>query len=610
MIRTGSIFEAILKYLSFFSILAAGFIAYLIWFQPPFHFPRPTGKYAVGTKEYHWVDKNRKELYSNDPQHPNRELMVKIWYPSTGKLPQKPSTPWAPDLVADLRKNKKLLWLLGASRPMFTYAQPNSSIDSGKAFPVIIFSHGASVCNHNSNTTQCEELASHGYVVVGINHTYNSILAKFPDRRMITSTKAAKERRKGKDFTELKQKLDDELEIWISDVQFVLNQLKHLNNDKKSTFYQHLDQTKIGMFGHSFGGATAIQMCRRNPRIKACVDLDGGLFGPDRAKAFDKPVMFLLNGGIKKQAYTPMSQWVKDDPDFKIKTPKEEQTFKSIVFFSIRQLTKSIGNKAHAFIIDEAGHLDFTDVALMKQASILSFLTGLIGNLGFLQGKIDGFRATNIVRTYLVNFFDKYLKGKPSELLDGKSQQYPEVSTNIATLPEQIILKTKRLHFRPFVEEDLEMLHELYSDPEVTELIKTALELFMKKITKASVKEMLKGFIESQKKYGFSKWAAFENKTGDFVGRIGLSLTEDPKTASIGYILHKRHWGKGYSTEATKAIIKWAFKNTNLETIIAATTPEHKASIRVMEKSGMKFDKNLVLKGMEFVQYKISKNEE
>src|SRR3990170_5842882 len=80
-----------LKYLfSFISsvvVSSAGFIVYLIWFQSPFYFPKPTGQYSVGTKTYHWIDTKRKELHDNNPAHPFRELMVKIWYPSTLKLP-------------------------------------------------------------------------------------------------------------------------------------------------------------------------------------------------------------------------------------------------------------------------------------------------------------------------------------------------------------------------------------------------------------------------------------------------------------------------------------------------------------------------------------------
>ena len=99
---------------------------------------------------------------------------------------------------------------------------------------------------------------------------------------------------------------------------------------------------------------------------------------------------------------------------------------------------------------------------------------------------------------------------------------------NLIDKNKQIILKTERLYFRPFVEADLEMLYELYSDPETIKPIKTGLEVYMGNITKTSINNMMQHYIEEQKKYGFSKWAAFEKETGEFIGRIGLSSTENP----------------------------------------------------------------------------------
>ena len=117
MLKSNSPFKAALKYLIYtflgIAILATGFTAYLIWFQPAFHFPKPTGKHAVGVKTYHWVDKSRKETFENNPEHPNRELMVNIWYPSSGKLLKKPATPIAPYLVHHLKKTFESSVIIG-----------------------------------------------------------------------------------------------------------------------------------------------------------------------------------------------------------------------------------------------------------------------------------------------------------------------------------------------------------------------------------------------------------------------------------------------------------------------------------------------------------------
>ncbi len=97
--NTMKIFIYFLCFATTIVLLAAGPVSYLLWFQPPFYFPKPTGPYAVGTKEYHWIDTSRKEIYSDDPAHPYRELMIKIWFPAQGNLPEKPTTPYAPYFV-------------------------------------------------------------------------------------------------------------------------------------------------------------------------------------------------------------------------------------------------------------------------------------------------------------------------------------------------------------------------------------------------------------------------------------------------------------------------------------------------------------------------------
>ncbi|MFH1644399.1 MAG: hypothetical protein ABIA74_04460 [bacterium] len=423
--------KKVLKYFFYFIsgtiLLATGFVIYLIWFQPPFYFPKPTGKYAIGVKDYHWIDINRKETFANDPEHPNRELMVKIWYPNSPKFSEKPTTPLAPDLINYIKKNQKLLWLFVCARPIYTYAKPNAQIVSSEtkqSFPIIFFSHGRGPCDYDSNVAQCEELASHGYVVIGINHTYSSIFTKFPDGRIIDGMKAMKQRESGSNFTQIKDFLDKELEVWIADVEFVLDQLEQLDKKEKSFFYHRLDLKNIGIFGHSFGGATAVQICRNDNRVKAGVNLDGGLFGHNPTKKFNNPFMFMLNEHEVKPIDEPLPQEIKND--FKISNKNEEKMYRSLVFFSIVQLAKALGNDAYIFTIQKIGHLDFTYFTLLKHSSIFLTLFEKLSS-SLLLGSIDGFRANEIINAYLVNFFDKYLKGQSSNLLDGKENPYSEI---------------------------------------------------------------------------------------------------------------------------------------------------------------------------------------
>ena len=438
------IIKRILKYLLYFiagaTVLTTGLAAYLAWFQPAFHFPKPTGQYAVGTKTYHWIDTNRKETLNDDTAHPSRELMVSIWHPSSlgydvtgptdGKLPDKPTTPYAPDLVDYFKKNQKLIWLLGFSRQMYSYAQPGLTMATDvPQFPVIIFSHGFG-CTRDSNTAHCEELASHGYVVVGISHTYDSAIVEFPNSRIANGLKSMEERFvKIEKFMEMEKQLDQGIEIWISDVQFVLDQLEQLTNNKKSIFYQRFDQKNIGIFGHSFGGATAIQICRNDSRVKAGVNLDGAVYGTDITKKVDKPCMFMLNEDLAKLDERP---WTPDDwKKFKISSQEEETMLRSRMLPAFKKIAKSIGPDGYTFVIKDSRHMDFCDSAFTgKYASLVSRILITLGASETLcLGAIDGFKMTEIVSAYLVNFFNKYLKNQPSELLDRKGKRYAEIET-------------------------------------------------------------------------------------------------------------------------------------------------------------------------------------
>lgn len=419
---------SLLKYFFYFVLVIVtaviGLLVYLLWFQPAFNFPKPTGQYAVGTTEYHWVDINRKESYSEDPKNPYRELMVRIWYPAEGPLPEKPIR-FEFDMTEYLKKNQKLMWLFGLSRPLYSYVVSEAPImNHSQSFPIIIFSPGA-MGNRDSNVAHCEELASYGYIVIGISHTYDSYMVHFPDGRIINMHQRAQ----GKNFNERRAIINEDLEIRVADVQFIIDQLEKLNTDLHSKFYQKLNVQHIGVFGQSFGGSMAIQSCRRDPRIKAAVDMDGSLFGPDALQPFDKPLMFIIAGdsfGIFKNNSMKREDW----KHFGINSLEEEKMVREIFVAGFEQLAQAIGHDVYILSIQNASHLDLSGMALLKEstpfAKILDkFLSRL--NIKFGIGSINGFRITTIVNDYLLNFFNKYLKGEPAPLLDGNKMVYTEV---------------------------------------------------------------------------------------------------------------------------------------------------------------------------------------
>ena len=400
------LFKYLLYFISGVIVLAAVLVVYLIWLQPPFYFPKPTGQYAVGTTTHHVVADEK-------------ELMMQLWYPAQGSVADKPTIPYAPYVINHLKKNQKLYWLLALSHSAYSYAVPEAGLvgDVGK-LPVIIFSHGFSL-TRNHNTAQCEELASHGYIVVGISHSYGCGVVQFPDGRVA----APDQTEKAKKFLENPmadfEEMNKNIEIWVDDVKTVLDYLEQITADQVSRFYDRLDMKHVGMFGHSYGGAAAAQLCRHDQRIKAGVDMDGHLYGPDWTKGFDKPFMFLLAepwSKTKLMALMTKSGFAQDKAQEYV-----EATYQHY-HPAFDQLIQSVGHDVYKIILKDSAHMDFCDTALMKEAALLPWL---LQNFG--AGKLNGFRATEIVNAYLVNFFDKYLKEQPSELLDGGGKGFAEI---------------------------------------------------------------------------------------------------------------------------------------------------------------------------------------
>lgn len=107
------------------------------------------------------------------------------------------------------------------------------------------------------------------------------------------------------------------------------------------------------------------------------------------------------------------------------------------------------------------------------------------------------------------------------------------------------------------------------------------------------------------KKYGFGRWTIKLKETGEFLGWCGLKFNEDIEEVDIGFRLSRKHWNKGYSTEAAKASLEYGFTQHNIKRIIGRADKRNTASIRVLEKLGLKFEKNYNDNGVENVLYAI-----
>jgi len=360
----------------------------------PLSLPLPTGRYAVGRALYDWVDTSRVDSLSDQPNQ-KRELVVWVWYPAHVDSPGTPA-PYLPAAWTQARDHDQGVGVLlehnFASIQTHSFANaPLASTPS--SYPILIMEPGMGPIA-TDYTVLAENLASQGYIVVGINPTYTPFITVFPDGRIAPRSS------KGSipdtaDPVTADRDAQVIMSVWADDVVFVMNQLATLNGDKASPFYTRLDLGHIGVFGHSFGGATAIAVCQRDARCKAGADIDGTPWGDGKSRVVSQPFMFITedytrgcdsNCTAMKQAYALVN-----------------------------------GGAAYWLSVKGTRHFNFSDLPL-RQLPVVRPLFAVAG----LIGSIDPARALQVADAYLVAFFDEYLKNRDSSLLTGPSPDFPE----------------------------------------------------------------------------------------------------------------------------------------------------------------------------------------
>lgn len=157
---------------------------------------------------------------------------------------------------------------------------------------------------------------------------------------------------------------------------------------------------------------------------------------------------------------------------------------------------------------------------------------------------------------------------------------------------------SKHLGFRLYKKEDIDNLATLAADPDVMHFFPGGVR------TREQTEARLNDFIKYYEEHGLPGFVIYELATGEFAGRCGFGLTETNET-EVGYLLHKKFWGKGYASEALTTLLTWAKENLKIDYIIAFAPTNHIASQRVMEKCGMKYYKTDIAKNVECRFYRI-----
>ena len=191
------------------------------------------------------------------------------------------------------------------------------------------------------------------------------------------------------------------LTAWTGDAAFVLDRLERLNAAGSSgKLAGRLDMTRVGVFGHSFGGATALQFCHDDPRCKAGIDVDGQPFGSVVQTGLRQPFMFLLS----------------DHGD--ASDPAGGQVWAKIQ--SIYDRLPPDGRLRIA--IRGANHFLFSDDGALLKSHIVLRTLRMAGVLG-----IDGRRQLAVTAHCVHSFFDAWLAGTRPARLEISSPRYPEI---------------------------------------------------------------------------------------------------------------------------------------------------------------------------------------
>lgn len=364
-------------------------------------FPATTGPFEVGTISFYWVDEDRLEAYSADPDlvyadppTEPRRVMVQVWYPATvgqvGEL-----APYLPDGVINAQAMAASFGFPGFFLNHFQHATTNSLLNTPIAicfdqWPVLVFSHGWNGMRYQ-NTAQMESLASHGYIVFASEHAYGAVVTVYPDGTRIYNKDGA-----------LPSGVSDEVydaaatilgQSWVGDLVFTLDQIERLQSGEIISIFQgYLDTSRIGMIGHSTGGGAVLQTCWQDERCQAVVGEDPWLVPYDRA---------MPASGLSQPSLNMFSEkWLKEP----------NQTL-------VNQLWDNQPPGAQRMTILGTHHVDFSDISLYSP----------LGSMLGLKGPIKAEREISLFNDFLIGFFDQHLVNQNSTLLDAAVKEYNEV---------------------------------------------------------------------------------------------------------------------------------------------------------------------------------------
>lgn len=352
--------KIIFKFLGRISLIVFLVIPSII--LPQFKEIKQTGGYSVETVSYTLIDESREELFTKEGD--NRKVTIQFWYP-----------------LGDSGSEK--------------------SIAKGK-FPLTVFSHGA-FGFRLSNFSTFQELASNGYVVCSIDHTFHSFMTKQTDGKsimgnfdFINSAMAAQNGAlSGNEVYDLGIEW---MKLRTDDMEFVLDYIKDKATDNNSRdIFGSIDLDHVGVFGHSLGGATAAQVGRDDKDVDSVIVIDGTMLGEiigfENGKEtfsevpYPKPILNIYNESHYNEAIASKDNYA-------------------------NMIATNNALDSYDVVIKGSGHINFTDLPIVSPQ-----LSKLLG-----KGKVEPRYCIETTNEVILQFFDSTLKS--SKVVIAKERVY------------------------------------------------------------------------------------------------------------------------------------------------------------------------------------------
>lgn len=364
--------------------------------------PKPTGRYPVATRIFHSED----SVTFPDGHRVARPLTAQAWYPARAASAGRAARYVEEPRLLDAMRREKYLDLepddlrgwetlrLTARRGAAPARSPG-----GHGWPALGLSHGFGMSRINY-AALAQELASRGYLVLTIDHPYGGFMLA-PDGTVLQPGGDSLRRRLGSRETPatVDSALAWDVRRWASEAAGVVRQVAARQTRISELARLDIDTTRVGMLGHSLGGAAALQACRDDTIFHACADMDGAAVGDVEREGVPKPMLVLLSQPAGSASEPKDSAERAHREQFARMGRERDSTWRAIA-----ERHAQVPN----FIVKfrGTGHFSFSDAPFLMPSQLRGTGSTLSARESYAR-----------IVSHLTAFFDHFVRGAPLRLL-------------------------------------------------------------------------------------------------------------------------------------------------------------------------------------------------